>query len=421
MKETRISNMKKMMLFVTMILICLTLQGCTDFISNGDTSDDEGVVSAALVIRMGKCLGMVSVDDAMLKATIDDLFVNGARVSVVRCDGMPEIVSQFSVNRLDTKGLSEYRAEQQRSEAEQFILSEINKCRPVYSQVDTLQAINVAACHLQNSRGKKIIIVVDSGLGTAGYLDFTKGLLNADTGLVIDLLKKASAIPELSGIQVVWLGCGKTAAPQEPLSETQIVHLREIWQAVLTEAGATVKFYDALLTAVDVADFPDVALVEVESRTIEIPEDVLIDEVEVPILDTVVLDSSKIRFVGDKAVFVDREEASKELYEVAKTLILNPQNRVLVVGTTAGGNDNAFCRELSAARAEAVKEVLMSYGIDESRMVCIGLTGPQDPFHINDLDEKGKMIEEIARKNRKVMIIDVNSEDALTLGYSDTY
>ena len=68
------------------------------------------------------------------------------------------------------------------------------------------------------------------------------------------------------------------------------------------------------------------------------------------------------------------------------------------------------------SKAEAVKPLLVSYGVDESRMTCLGLD-PDNPWHLNNLDENGQMIEEIAVKNRCVYIIDTQSSDAGLLTY----
>ena len=55
--------------------------------------------------------------------------------------------------------------------------------------------------------------------------------------------------------------------------------------------------------------------------------------------------------------------------------------------------------------------VLISKGISAERIITIGL-GYHDPWHIDDLDENGVQIEELACQNRKVLIMDMNSEDA---------
>ncbi|MCR5530864.1 MAG: OmpA family protein [Lachnospiraceae bacterium] len=412
-------------LFVMLVAVmCMLLCGCTSFWGGKDkqnTEEDSTTISAAVVVRMGKGIGMVSLDDAALDEVAECVIENGGTVRIVRCDGMPEIVSTFAVSKLDVNGMSKSRVERQRNDAKMVFLNEIKKASPVKAEVDTLQAINVAASSLQNNGGRKIITVLDSGLATTGYLDCTKGLLNVDAKTVVEALRDAKAIPDMHDIEVIWLGLGKTAEPQAPLSEAQIVHLKEIWTEILNAAGASVEFYDAQVVPYVAAEGIDVSLVDVEERSLVIRDSMKVDEQTIPVLETVVLDSSKVRFVGDKAAFVDREEASAALYEVAKLLIDNPQNRVLIVGTTAGDYENAFCKELSMARAMAVKDVLCLYGIDESRLVCMGLTGPEDPFHLEDLDINGKMIEEIATKNRKVMIIDVKSEDASLLGYTENY
>jgi len=47
----------------------------------------------------------------------------------------------------------------------------------------------------------------------------------------------------------------------------------------------------------------------------------------------------------------------------------------------------------------------------EEQLICLGL-GCSDPWHISDVDENGRQVEEYASKNRKVLLMDVSSEEA---------
>ena len=75
----------------------------------------------------------------------------------------------------------------------------------------------------------------------------------------------------------------------------------------------------------------------------------------------------------------------------------------------------ADAAKMWAQAAEAVRDELISLGIDPSRMLCLGLAA-DDPWHIDDTDASNALIESKAKQNRKVMIIDLNSEDARLLG-----
>ena len=149
-------------------------------------------------------------------------------------------------------------------------------------------------------------------------------------------------------------------------------------------------------------------MVDVQNRSIEVE----VSDAEPPI-KTIVLDNTSVRFIGNTAEFVDCEEASSVLERYAQVLLDHPNNKVYVIGTTATGSMD-FCNELSVSRANTVCKALISYGVPESQLIPLGM-GYEDPWHIDDVDDNGKRIEKYACQNRKVLIVDVNSDDAAKL------
>ena len=128
-------------------------------------------------------------------------------------------------------------------------------------------------------------------------------------------------------------------------------------------------------------------------------------------METVVLDSAGVAFLGDSARFADETAAAKVLSQVARQLLEYPDRRVCIVGTTASGRDAAFQQALSLDRARAVRDMLAGFGVDEGRMTTLGL-GASDPWHVEDLDAGGRQIETLAVQNRKVLILDLDGPDA---------
>ena len=61
-----------------------------------------------------------------------------------------------------------------------------------------------------------------------------------------------------------------------------------------------------------------------------------------------------------------------------------------------------------------MREILEEYGVDSSRMISIGLDY-KNPCHVTDRDAKGNFMENFAKENRTVRIIDQNSEEAKLL------
>jgi len=125
-------------------------------------------------------------------------------------------------------------------------------------------------------------------------------------------------------------------------------------------------------------------------------------------METIVLDSSKVSFVGDEATFIDPDAAKEAISIAAEKLEKDPEINVYVAGSTAGMDGaSKWCKDLSEARAAAVAEVLKDYGISEKRLKILGL-GSNAPWHVTDVDSSGNWIEEKAQLNRCVYIVDVN-------------
>ena len=386
-------------------LSALGLTGC------GSSSEPE---TLAVVIHKGSNFGDISdncqviYDELSVAATTQG---GSGRVVFIRCDGDPQAYADYSIPEQDT-GLSKSRLDEEVSERTSTLQTEISGAAAVAEEVDTLQALNLAANSIAAASGNKVILMVDSGTPTTGYLDYTQsGLTIADPEVIVQALQAVDAIPDFTGITVKWAYMGQTAAPQEKLSESQIKNIRETWEAIIEAGGGELVMVDGNNATTAPENAPDVSLIEPESRTIQVSAETSEDsEAEYVVMETKVLDDTMVSFLGDQAVFVDEAAATESVYATAVELLCNPDNQVYIVGTTAGGMSD-FSMELSQDRAEAVKALLVSYGIDESRMTCLGL-GPNNPWHLDDLDENGQMIEEIAVKNRCVYIIDTQSEDA---------
>ncbi len=399
---------RRFVLMVTAVFMMLVLAGC------GGSDNDE--IALAVVCGTTSNEPDVSVISNSIKDTIYNTCYSYGSVAFISCDGSPKVVYQTTIPRPDKSGLSENKKKTIATGYTNQLLKEKARVRSVTPEVDTLEAVNCAAKVLSGSgmSADKILIVQNSGLSTAGYLDFTQGLLYADIEDIVTALKGAKAIPDLTGVHVICMYTAQTALPQEQLSEAQKQKLEDIWYAIYAEAGAaSIEFTSDMSSDLPDSDLPYVSVVDVEERSIEVSVEDVIRPVSITIeqpIETIILDNTQVRFVGDKAVFVDKDEASRVLEQYADLLLDHPDNEVYIIGTTATG-DRGFCEKLSIARAEAVKEVLCSFGVAGSQMKTVGL-GYEDPWHIDDLDSNGSQIEEYACKNRKVLIVDINSEDA---------
>lgn len=126
------------------------------------------------------------------------------------------------------------------------------------------------------------------------------------------------------------------------------------------------------------------------------------------------LSSTQVRFVANQAVFVDENEAKEALAPVAEIILAHPDHPILLAGTTARWGSQESCVELSNKRADAVKELLVNgFGVPASQLITVGLGYEDDPFvRGRDIDANGRFVETEGAKNRRVIVLDAESDIA---------
>lgn len=126
------------------------------------------------------------------------------------------------------------------------------------------------------------------------------------------------------------------------------------------------------------------------------------------------LSSTQVRFVADEAVFIDENEAKEALAPVAEIILAHPDHPILLAGTTAQWGSQESCVALSNRRAGAVKNLLVNhFGVPESQLITIGLGYADDPFvRGRDVDSNGDFVESEGAKNRRVVVLDAESDIA---------
>lgn len=390
------------------VMAAVLLSGC------GRGMDQERV-SLALIGGGHSNMPVFSDSCKALYGGLYDAAYTHGDVTMLNCDGSPQVFFQIDIPEPDVKGLSENRKKRMAEEYAQQLQEAYRGVIPSAPEVDTLKAITMASRALADSSGTKSLVIVDSGLQTTGYINFTNGLLDAEPDVIVEALSGMKAIPDLSGVNVTWVGLGDTIAPQEELSERQRANLEAIWEEVLYAAGAESVVFDGGYSTNAVNEgAPAVTTIPVDSETVRVKTNEPSNSAPI---ETIVLDSTRLQFRGDLAVFVDEKQAAEVLSAVADELISHPDNHVYVIGTTAGSGGNTdYTLKLSQERANAVVSSLIRMGVPAEQMTARGL-GSTDPYHEWDLDSNGNMIEEIARRNRKTIIMDINSPEARLLSF----
>lgn len=382
---------------VMILMVISVLVGCGE-------DEQQSTVCIGIVPGVHMNSKVPSLNDADIQKGLNEACRSYGRVIITRCDGKPEVVFKTDIPRAK-EGLSSNKLQSIAKGQVSELMAWISTVQAETPEVDTLQAIRITAMEMKAAEQTEDQMVMemwilDTGLSTTGYMDFTRGILDASPQAVVSELERLKALPDLNGIRVYWRCFAQSAAPQEALSRSQISRLEEIWEAVLYASGAeSVDIDETGETGEIYTGLPPVSTVEAESSTMDVT------------ISTMILDETKIQFIGDSDEFVDRKRAEEAVRPVAEQLMDHPGSRVLIVGTTGGGVSGEFCQELSERRALAVKKLLMELGVSAEQIDCIGM-GAQDPWHVEDMDASGNLIEEKAAKNRKVVVMDVNSPDA---------
>ena len=373
------------------------------------------VVLGAHANSMGLNLNNVVVQD-----TVSSAVKSNGYVSVVCIDGDPDLLAA-NLYEIPEQYAS---ANKTRLEADALIkannmLRELETVRADDPESDVLGSLRLAVRSLADISGmEKIILVIDSGLSTAGVMDFNSNLILADPDDLADLLNERSAIPDFEGITVIWLQMGDTAAPQEPLTDAQREKLTAIWKAVIEKTGGIFICSNAPANPENEnSDYPEVSLVDLPEespikfdaaavgKAAESGDDRLFHEPQF-------LNEDQVKFIGDSDQYIDAAQAEEVIRPVAEYMESHPDMRLLLIGTTAGDKTTEYSLRLSGARAETVKSTLVSLGIASHRIETLGL-GPDDPWHIYGVGTG--MDDPMASANRKVVLLDAGSETAAEL------
>ena len=407
--------MKKTVFFKWMGTLCLVFLLAFNVTGCGKGAEEK--VSLTILVGAHGNSMEIPLNSATLSRWILETCSSFGDICMINVDGNPVVKYQATIPEPKVSGLSSNKLKSIAEGNAAEVKKVLQTVTAETEEVDTLRAIQMGAQSLQSTdQGKKVLLILDSGLCTTGQLDIREGFLKAKSlDEVVEGLRSLGELPDLNGVDVIWSYCGETAPPQDALSELDKKKLKGLWESVLRAAGAkSVTFSVDFNSSVPYTGMPSVSVVETDRIRLSFDK-ISMENVKIDLtpIDTFVLDETRVRFVGDQAVFVDERAAEGAVQEIADELLAHKDNQVYIIGTTATGNE-AFCQNLSRDRAEAVKSMLIEMGVEEDRMLVYGL-GFNDPWHQNDVETDGTWKEEAAVLNRKVLVIDVNSAEAKKL------
>ena len=402
------TNMKKFIVLI-MSMVCLSstlaLTGC----NNTNQKASQEPLSLSIVIGAHKYFPQMAIGNAKLVNKIYEACITYGNVSFVVVDGNPVTRSNYTVVK-SNKDLTKSKEETIAKQNTNTILNECTSAKASSPEVDTLEAIKVSANLLNGSdSNNKLMYIYDNGLCTTGMLSqLTGDFMNSDHALLVEKLESLHALPNLAGITVEWTGLGCTIGNQASIPDSYKYKLKSMWTTIIEASGGHVMFDSTPVSGEEITGLPNVTLVPFAKDSLN-AEDYSSKEI---LKEPVVFNESTIKFIGDKAEFIDKDAAMEALIPVAKLLKDNSDLHVIIAGTTASARSAKECLALSQKRAEVCKKILVDYGASESQIKCIGLGRAENCFRVDDLNADGTLNEKMAKLNRAIYIFSSDSETA---------
>ena len=359
-----------------------------------------------------------------LKKPIEDT-VYGGYIGIIVSDGSPRVVEMFDY--FGTEANTDRERNRQINTDSALVLDYLKDegIRAEVPENDLLKGLQEAQKLLNvfedraNREGKKIknkqIVILDNGIVTTGEMNYIRhGIhrvsfrelsneqLNEFSTGVADDLYRNRLLPELNGVNIIFIGLGDTSMPQEDLSPSTRFGLENLWIAIFKKCNAkNVDMRDypnknmANEYTGDDAGFPYVTPITFEQSYIDINK-------PIPPLYT-----DQVSFIANSADYLNEENAElviRDYLDVLNYHIRTPEVKIYIVGSIARTSlERDFTTDLSERRAITVKETLVKFGMPEERLEAFGL-GEFYPDREDELTN-GVFNETIARKNRKVVLV----------------
>lgn len=391
---------KNLMILMMLTLMVVLLAACND--------EPAPITAGCIAYSSRSNCKPVNFESEAIRNLTEDVAESYGTLGAVCIDGNPDIVGNVGFDDVpeQVKEDGSRRIKEDAKKRVSSFISTVAEYSADDPETDLLAALQLAVRSVRSNKDaeRMVIVAADSGLDTCGEANFRKNLLSADPDRIAEDLYRREAIPDFSGITVVFQNLGDVESPQGELTLKQVNRLKEIWRAIVEKTGGEVCFDDALPADRSTEEkFPDVTV-------IDLPREVAIDYTgngEIDLADALIISEERVKFIGDSDKYADSSAAESILKPIAAYLAANEKIRILLIGTTAGDENSEYNVKLSKQRAEAVRSTLVGMGVDARRIAVLGM-GNSDPWHIPGVGTEGDM----AAQNRKVVLLDAESETA---------
>lgn len=337
----------------------------------------------------------------------------------ISIEGEPRTIGEAgTIPNFSAQGYTNTMMERVRAGIMADLTERLNSYKPKSSEIDmaasTELSVRTLNAHAVEGR-KNILVYYCSGKSTTGLINMLETPVYQ-----MDVQSSAKAVAEkmnldMSNIdEVIWYCCGDFGDTQTKLSSVEKTQLQDFYKELFIALGVKAKkitFKDNLPNS-ESYSFPDTPVscmpVEgTESGLVDLDPEMFKDADSKALESPIVIPETQVSYKGDSAEFLDADAAKNAIQPVADFLLESPEVSVLIYGTCAGDVDSSETLTLGKARAESVKQVLVSAGVDEKRITAVTVKVTDDPYHQFNLGTGSE-----AAVNRKTVMIDMSTEFA---------
>lgn len=337
----------------------------------------------------------------------------------ISIEGEPRTIGEAgTIPNFSAQGYTNTMMERVRAGIMTDLTERLNSYKPKSSEIDmaasTELSVRTLNAHAVEGR-KNILVYYCSGKSTTGLINMLETPVYQ-----MDVQSSAKAVAEkmnldMSNIdEVIWYCCGDFGDTQTKLSSVEKTQLQDFYKELFIALGVEAKkitFKDNLPNS-ESYSFPDTPVscmpVEgTESGLVDLDPEMFKDADSKALESPIVIPETQVSYKGDSAEFLDADAAKDAIQPVADFLLESPEVSVLIYGTCAGDVDSSETLTLGKARAESVKQVLVSAGVDEKRITAVTVKVTDDPYHQFNLGTGSE-----AAVNRKTVMIDMSTEFA---------
>ncbi|MBT2565907.1 OmpA family protein [Arthrobacter sp. ISL-85] len=373
-------------LTVTGVLAAFALTACDGPAIGAQTDCDQPTALSIIVAAHSNAAPALPAEVAcMVRKSIEA----GKPISIIREDGEPSVIQ---APRVYTVGAAS--KDNDINNAKITVSRTISGIEAQANGDNPIAALEEAS-RLTTDTPDATIAAIGPGLSDQAPLDLTDvSLATAVPAEVTAKLVALKAVPALAGRTVHWYGLGEQHGTQPALTGPQRQNYQDIYNSILTTAGAKASFHPGPANAATETRAAGGHSIRPVPRADQ-------PAVHIPTAGGTQTfnNASALGFLPDSTTFRDPGAAQATGEQLKKWLDDNPGGTVTVTGTTASAGTKDSREKLSLARAQAVCALAVTAGADPARLKPIG-AGNDFPEFKEDILPNGALDPGVAEGNR---------------------